>query len=492
MLRNKIGFIKNMVLKWLELAHEKKGSIYPTLLYWYSVQSVVKEVGVEPGIIGCWYRRGEFSYLTTPGGLLNSARVILSRLKDDQNLIGNIVKINKKEIPQLLEVAHQLSGDLSSLSGEELNKKWQDFTKIFSDLMTYSAMATVMEMEEPVFTKEAEKTLTEKLGKGHPKLGEYFQILTTCNQRTVAREEEIELLKLRKKQLENNLEDKDLEDHKNKYSWIAYGYSGPGWGLEDFKNRLAELPDSDLDQVIEQEENKEKEVIKKQQTVVEEIKLSDDEKKLFEIFRILGFWKFERKSRCQQAHELMDNFIDEISKRENLSIQQVKMMTSKEISLALLGEKIDLKILNERLQECLVIIDGMDYRVFSGDSAKGELQDLYESLKVDDSIKEIKGTVAFPGFIKGIIKRVDDVGDMDKFNQGDILVSTSTTPKIIPAMRRAGAIITDTGGITCHAAIVSRELKVPCIIGTRIATKVLKDGDMVEVDADKGIIKKIV
>ena len=58
-------------------------------------------------------------------------------------------------------------------------------------------------------------------------------------------------------------------------------------------------------------------------------------------------------------------------------------------------------------------------------------------------------------------------------------------------MRRAKAIITDEGGLTCHAAIISRELGIPCIIGTKIATKVLKDGDMVEVDANKGIVKKI-
>ena len=66
-----------------------------------------------------------------------------------------------------------------------------------------------------------------------------------------------------------------------------------------------------------------------------------------------------------------------------------------------------------------------------------------------------------------------------------------TRPDFMPLMRKAKAVITDEGGITCHAAIVSRELGIPCIIGTKIATKVLKDGDMVEVDANKGIVRKI-
>ena len=64
-----------------------------------------------------------------------------------------------------------------------------------------------------------------------------------------------------------------------------------------------------------------------------------------------------------------------------------------------------------------------------------------------------------------------------------------TTPDFVPAMRKAAAIITNEGGITCHAAIVSRELGKPCITGTKIASKVLKDGDMVEVDAEKGIVR---
>ncbi|MBU1164087.1 hypothetical protein KKA15_00820 [Patescibacteria group bacterium] len=76
-------------------------------------------------------------------------------------------------------------------------------------------------------------------------------------------------------------------------------------------------------------------------------------------------------------------------------------------------------------------------------------------------------------------------------NQGDILLSETTYPALVPAMKKAGAIITNVGGLTCHAAIVSRELKIPCVVGTKIATKVFKDGDKVEVLATRGIIRKI-
>ncbi|MFH1588850.1 MAG: PEP-utilizing enzyme, partial [Candidatus Diapherotrites archaeon] len=95
------------------------------------------------------------------------------------------------------------------------------------------------------------------------------------------------------------------------------------------------------------------------------------------------------------------------------------------------------------------------------------------------------------GLVKGKVKVVNHPNEMHKMNQGDIMVSHSTNPNLVPAMKKAGAIITDVGGITCHAAIVSRELNIPCVIGTKSATKILKDGEKVEVNATKGIIKRI-
>jgi len=102
---------------------------------------------------------------------------------------------------------------------------------------------------------------------------------------------------------------------------------------------------------------------------------------------------------------------------------------------------------------------------------------------------EIKGQIAYKGKVSGRVKIVSSVEDLPKVQEGDVLVAAMTMPKYLPAMKRAAALVTDEGGITCHAAIVSRELGKPCVIGTKIATEVLKDGMKVEVDADNGIVK---
>ncbi|MEK7463619.1 MAG: PEP-utilizing enzyme [Patescibacteria group bacterium] len=100
----------------------------------------------------------------------------------------------------------------------------------------------------------------------------------------------------------------------------------------------------------------------------------------------------------------------------------------------------------------------------------------------------IKGFVANKGKLTGTVRVVLDPHGYKGFNKGDILVTSMTRPEFVPLMKQAGAVVTNEGGITCHAAIVSRELGIPCVIGTKIATRVLKDGDRVEVDADNGVV----
>jgi len=100
----------------------------------------------------------------------------------------------------------------------------------------------------------------------------------------------------------------------------------------------------------------------------------------------------------------------------------------------------------------------------------------------------VKGLGASPGIGIGKVKVILGEGEISKVEEGDILVTTMTTPDMVPAMKRAAAIVTDEGGMTCHAAIVSRELGVPAVVGTRDATKILKDGMVVTVDGDKGVV----
>jgi phosphohistidine swiveling domain-containing protein len=145
------------------------------------------------------------------------------------------------------------------------------------------------------------------------------------------------------------------------------------------------------------------------------------------------------------------------------------------------------KILEARKQKFVSCFSHKVVRIISGKEVE-----YFRKLSLEkESEKIISGRTAFPGSVQGKVKIISNKKDLDTFKKGEILVASMTTPSMVMAMKKAAAFITDEGGITCHAAILAREMKKPCIIGTKNATKILRDGDLVEVDANKGIVKII-
>ncbi len=112
------------------------------------------------------------------------------------------------------------------------------------------------------------------------------------------------------------------------------------------------------------------------------------------------------------------------------------------------------------------------------------------TVKISADLILVKGAPASMGSAFGPVKIIHKPSEIDKIEKGDVLVTEMTTPDYVPAMRRASAIVTDTGGRTCHAAIVSRELGIPCVVGTGTATHTLKNGQIITVDGHSGVVYK--
>ena len=114
------------------------------------------------------------------------------------------------------------------------------------------------------------------------------------------------------------------------------------------------------------------------------------------------------------------------------------------------------------------------------------------NIKIDsEEGGELLGQVAYPGYVKSKVCIIYSEADFVKFEDRDVIVTPMTVPKFVKIIKRASAIVTDEGGITCHASIVARELKIPCIVGCKSATKLLRDGDVIEIDGSTGQIRKV-
>lgn len=141
--------------------------------------------------------------------------------------------------------------------------------------------------------------------------------------------------------------------------------------------------------------------------------------------------------------------------------------------------------LNKR-KKAILILENNKVKIITGGRAIAWFR-LFTEATLEPRI--LRGQTAYPGKVRGRAKIIFYKKDLAKLKKGDILVSPMTEVDFVPYFKKVAAIITDEGGLTSHAAIISREMKKPCIIGTKTATKVFHDGDLVEVDAYKGVVK---
>lgn len=150
---------------------------------------------------------------------------------------------------------------------------------------------------------------------------------------------------------------------------------------------------------------------------------------------------------------------------------------------------------NDRLKGYAFVQQNGKREIVSGKEFE-DLEKHIHDLTVKKEIMEIAGQTAMSGKATGRVRKIIDYQKewesyIKNFSKGDIIVTGMTQPNIVVLTGKASAIITDEGGVICHAAIISREFGVPCIVGTRVSTKILEEGELIEVDADNGIIKRL-
>lgn len=225
------------------------------------------------------------------------------------------------------------------------------------------------------------------------------------------------------------------------------------------------------------------------------LKISDKLKFAAECMHVCGYVKQNSAEHFSIISAKAYDFLHNIAKKLDLEYRQFTMLTPEEILGGLRGE-----IAKDILRERSIKRQDFQWFLFLGKEGycvvvddKEDIETLKNIMlpKFDEKATEVKGVVAYSGKVRGTARVIMNLDEFDKMKTGDVLISTMTTPDFVILMQQASAIVTDIGGVLCHAAIVSREIHKPCVIGTKNATKVFKDGDMIEVDAEKGIVKII-
>lgn len=270
---------------------------------------------------------------------------------------------------------------------------------------------------------------------------------------------------------------KNIKNHVKEYAWInsRYGEENP-YTLEEAKEKLSKINKSKFLKKWKEE----KKNLKK--TIAYSKKILGNDAAIIDLMQFIIYYRTHRTDIISKSLYLYIPQLKKLAKENGCSYTQLLYCTNDELLRKIPPQS----VIQERINNFAFVMENTKLRIITGKERKAISEFLKEDIK---KVKEFKGHIACKGLVQGKAKLIFRRSDYSKINESDILVTSMTTPDMVPILRKAAAFVTDEGGITCHAAIISRELKKPCIIGTKNATVILKDGDLVEVDANKGTVK---
>ncbi len=433
------------------------------------------------------HKKGYENFVVTIGdgnfylGLNKSAlekmyKYILDKNNSDDSFLDKLEKLHDKLEKELDKAIDNLP-DLKSLSDDELKKVFEEFCDCFEEawkpfIFIDSFDLYWEEIINNLLNKEYKNNLTD----------DEVKTLLMPDVPSFIQEEEISLLKLK-----INFSEEGLEKHQKEFFWYKNNYgNAETQPIPHFREKLEKIknPEKKLKEI----EEKFSILAKKKKEIFENHDMPKNVLKFFRLMSSLGHRRDVRKRVNCKGDAILRRFIEEVARRKNINWRLYEQLPfiNKSDKIFTISEE-ELKAIGNKM--IALFSEKEDPAFFYGDEAE-ELKKVYDD-RIKQEFKELKGQIANKGCVKGRVKIIMKQDEFSKMEEGDILVSYMTRPEFVPIMKKAAAIITNEGGITSHAAIVSRELGKPCIIGTQVATKVLKDGDLVEVDANHGIVRKI-
>jgi len=295
-----------------------------------------------------------------------------------------------------------------------------------------------------------------------------------------------------RKQLSRENKDllKKLSQFADQYGFLDMEYyPGSPATIDDLISNIKSLLKQDCVQRYTAIHKERKKTEERYNSIISELGIKDDILRLIEDARETLALRQYRADALYMAGYRVRNLLAEIATRLGTDYDHIIFLTYEELLESIEKGQIPDRInLEERKSGASLLFTDNKIEILTGEQLANAK--VARTKKVAP-VTELAGFVAFPGKYSGRVKIVTIPEETEGVQIGDVLVSPMTDPYYVPAMVKAGAIITDEGGILSHAAIVSRELGIPCIIGTKIATKVLKDNDIVEVDATtrEGLVK---
>ena len=454
----------------------------------------------------------EYHYLEKD--FINVGNEFLKKWKDDENYFDELLEENEKLTKISLEINDEAkNSELLEMDDEELFELFHKIAEAYTEPIGISHLLEgISYVVEPMIKSK----LSKQLGISHRDKNfiEISSALMQPSRSSWIGEESIDLYYIAEDvisdgKLKKLFEEKDEEDiwanlnedmkeriadHKERFFYNQLNYiHADGLTEIDYVKEIKKLivNKTDIQKKIDEEKRRYELNNKKRKELIEEHKLPKEITDLIDLILVCLHWQDDRKKNMLSSIYYLNKILKEISRRFEIPAEMLKRYSWKEFTLEKI-KNFDLDDAKARLEHYVVYFK-RDRNEMKEEFYTKEDYDLFMEIYGKGQIAEtqLHGMCANMGKAMGKVRVCRTKEDISKFEEGEILVTMMTRPEFVPAMKKAAAIIADEGGITSHAAIVSRELGIPCIIGTKTATKTLKDGDIVEVNANHGLVRKV-
>ncbi len=465
--------------KWKVFRSRYIPAMLPILFYWsWPVKDII---GKDVGLVVSIWNKGQYQAIWEEQGYQAIQDYSLNFLCSPVRNLRDVREKGIKAGQKVVDICKEFAVKVDSATFEDFVTFFKLFDKTYNEFTKQSMLLWL-------FSGDAIQTEIKKelLGMNDEERGIIFSERSVPEEQSYSQEEEERFWKIvtqaSSQGVDSPMVEREIREFSEEYFWFPYEYVGPAvWDVSTVKKRVIDALQSDI------AEN----MTGLRHGVT--IKISDEAEKLFAVLRTVILMQDDRKMLNTQICYYLNNVILGVFAKEfDISREDARYLEPHLFDVLMQGSENTIATkeeLKSRSDFCVVVQDAEKYQVYSGHLAKEKLKELGIQEEIHKTGDVLQGQSAYRGKVTGHVKILHSSSEEQDFSDGDILVTGMTTPDFISIIKKAAAIITDEGGITCHAAIMARELKKPCIIGTKFATQILKDGDLVEVDADKGVVR---
>ncbi|MDP3742038.1 MAG: PEP-utilizing enzyme [Candidatus Micrarchaeota archaeon] len=412
-------------------------------------------------------------------------KAIAQKLHGDPDFLLRLMQKGKAHHAEALKLWQKLaSTETEKKTNLQLAAMLEQYVE---SILPFGAYVALPFLAEAHMTREIRQGIEKEFSTN---VEETFNLVTDPVEPGSIIEEKLSLLQIASKYKKGSDVSQKAAEHCKQFSWMKnVGYFEDYYDENYYLSRVKEAAAGDPEKEVEKTLAEIQEKKARFEALLAEIK----DEKLATMINTTNQAVFFRSYRTEifySSARYVSHLFKEIAKRLNLpsNVDLLFLFPDEILEILKNNPPIPTDLIEQR--KIAYIYFGQDdksYFTVAGQAAI-ELDKKIPMHSTQEKTDDIKGQAAFIGKVKGIARVVHNLQELDKVKQGDVLVTHTTNVNFLPVLKLVVGIVTEEGGILSHASVISRELKIPAVIGTKIATHVIKDGDEIEVDAEKGLV----